>query len=281
VSSNDDLLYHYTTLESFIGIIESGELWASHIRYLNDTSEMNLMWELVRSRIEARRRDAENAARDRLDQIQQFAASPLNQDIYLISFSKDGGDRLSQWRGYGGGAGIAIGFDPKQVKKRCTTTTPVRPYKVQTPAPLPMFAVLNEAYYVDPLVGDERSNGIIDTFIDNIINSAAGTPLSREHVNRTISFYSPNLKHLAFKEEKEWRVIILDHAHDLPTRFRTRKSMMVPYLPFKLGTEVYPLISRVIVGPSPHQQETIAAVSKRLGSDEVEIIGSRIPHRDW
>ena len=33
------LLYHYTDAQGFKGIVESYELWATHIQYLNDTQE--------------------------------------------------------------------------------------------------------------------------------------------------------------------------------------------------------------------------------------------------
>ncbi|MGA3345583.1 MAG: HepT-like ribonuclease domain-containing protein, partial [Terracidiphilus sp.] len=34
-----ELLYHYTTQEGLLGILKSRSIWASHIRFLNDTSE--------------------------------------------------------------------------------------------------------------------------------------------------------------------------------------------------------------------------------------------------
>jgi hypothetical protein len=33
------LLYHYTDLRGLLGILESGSIWATHIRFLNDLSE--------------------------------------------------------------------------------------------------------------------------------------------------------------------------------------------------------------------------------------------------
>ncbi len=33
------LLWHYTNLSSLLGIIESKELWATDLRYLNDRTE--------------------------------------------------------------------------------------------------------------------------------------------------------------------------------------------------------------------------------------------------
>ncbi len=31
-----ELLYHYTTQEGLLGIFDTQEIWATHIRYLND-----------------------------------------------------------------------------------------------------------------------------------------------------------------------------------------------------------------------------------------------------
>jgi hypothetical protein len=47
IGKADELLYHYTSVESFLNIVDGGELWASHIRYQNDTSEQRLIWDHV------------------------------------------------------------------------------------------------------------------------------------------------------------------------------------------------------------------------------------------
>ena len=43
VSEEYETLYHYTTLEGLTGILEHRCLWATHYRYLNDSSEALLM----------------------------------------------------------------------------------------------------------------------------------------------------------------------------------------------------------------------------------------------
>jgi hypothetical protein len=88
------------------------------------------------------------------------------------------------------------------------------------------------------------------------------------------------LKHKAFYEEQEWRISIFDLPEG-SVRFRTRKSMIIPYVPFDLGRgePEWPLIQRAIVGPNPHQAETIAAIKKML-DDRVVVVGSSIPYRD-
>jgi hypothetical protein len=34
-------LNHYTTLEGMLGVIKSGAIWASDVRYMNDSSELD------------------------------------------------------------------------------------------------------------------------------------------------------------------------------------------------------------------------------------------------
>jgi Protein of unknown function (DUF2971) len=273
-----ELLYHYTSVESFVSIINGGELWASHVRCLNDTSEQRLIWDHVRARIKTRLDEADEGDRNRLLLFQSLASSPVELDIYVLCFSKDGGDRLSQWRGYGGSGGVAIGFDSGELKRRCSVFTTAKSQN----RPFPMgFALLNPVHYIQP-TGDERSSQIIDIFIDNPNATVHEGRFTQEEVfARRVSLSSSSLKHNAFHEENEWRIAIFDLPED-SIRFRTRKSMVVPYAQFDLGRggPSWPLIPRVIVGPSPHQAETIAAI-RRMLDDQTDIVGSSIPYRDW
>ena len=274
----NELLYHYTTVESFAGIIRGEELWASHIRYLNDASEQRLIWDHVRARIKARLDVASAEEHDRLLQFSLLANSPVEMDIYVLCFSKDGGDRLSQWRAYGGNAGVAVGFDSIELKKRCSAFTTAKSRN----QPFPMgWAFLNEVKYIKQSE-DERSSQIIDIFIDNPNPTEHESRFSpQETFSRRVSLASSSLKHEAFDEEREWRIAIFDVPDD-SVKFRARKSMVVPYVPFELGCgePVWPLIPRVVVGPSPYQAETIPAIKKMMG-EQVVVEGSSIPYRGW
>ncbi len=86
----NDLLYHYTGLESFVSIIHGGEFWAGHIRYQNDVSEQRLIWDHVRARIQARLNASDGTEHERLLKFQTLANAPLEMDIYLICFKGRG-----------------------------------------------------------------------------------------------------------------------------------------------------------------------------------------------
>ena len=278
VLKEDERFYHYTTLESFANIVKTGVLWASHIGYLNDTSEQSLVSKLVSARIENRLHNPECTNRDRLIEIQKYLSSPLGNDVFVVSFSKDGGDRLSQWRGYSGSAGVSIGFNPTELSKRCGAFT-----RLYFQPPLGgVGALLREVKYIKPN-GDEESDRTVDSLLDMHIAVAGMESMltPSEIFNRQLSFTAFDLKDAAFQEEQESRIVIFDFSVDSQLSFRARKSLLVPYREFSLGKEIWPLIAKVIVGPSPHKRETATAVKRMIGDARISVVESQIPYRDW
>jgi hypothetical protein len=275
--SDEALLFHYTSLESFRGMTDTGRIWASHIRYLNDTSEQLLMWKLVQNRIEERLQKATGDLRERLLRWKSVAAVPQNEDIYVISFSNDGGDRLSQWRGYGANAGISIGFSKKALERKCDEFTT----KAFKPPANTGAAHLFSVKYVDTS-GDEQTNRVIDLFLDRQPTDLAAGKYSTEHAfSRAISYFSASLKHIAFSDEQEYRIIIFDFEGGQTPSYRARKALWIPYIELDMR-DADP--SKIIVGPSPHKENTVAALRHMLtarDSKEIEVIATQMPYRDW
>jgi hypothetical protein len=46
---NDKYLYHYTTVDALISIVQTQEIWASNIFYMNDTAEFHCAVDLART----------------------------------------------------------------------------------------------------------------------------------------------------------------------------------------------------------------------------------------
>ena len=53
----DTIIYHYTSPEGILGIIESNSLWATDINYLNDSSELRYIYGLVERIVKAKRKE--------------------------------------------------------------------------------------------------------------------------------------------------------------------------------------------------------------------------------
>lgn len=114
-------LYHYTDSSGLLGIIKSRTLWATHVQYLNDSSEFiyarGLMKEVV---AEAAEGALPGSPRARLrhtiledsDQTEDSDESEIfwGEETFVACFSERG-DGLSQWRGYGKSiGGYSLGF---------------------------------------------------------------------------------------------------------------------------------------------------------------------------
>jgi hypothetical protein len=66
-STLPDVLWHYTSLNGLLGILDSGKLWASDLRFLNNSSENRRMKELLLDSISARAEDEYTAFNSWLD----------------------------------------------------------------------------------------------------------------------------------------------------------------------------------------------------------------------
>ena len=105
-------LCHYTTLEGALGIIRSGDLWLSHLRYSNDDEEFLYGLRLVDEELEALAgRSAADAGRVALIRaVQALVDQQRDQPIYICCFCEHD-NLLSQWRGYAdNGGGVSTGW---------------------------------------------------------------------------------------------------------------------------------------------------------------------------
>ena len=93
------------------GILQTGCLWASHIKYLNDSLEYEFIWQIIRSRIDKKLDCSVTVSQDQRERLQAILDHKHEAEIYVASFSDDNGDQLNQWRGYcPTGIGFSVGF---------------------------------------------------------------------------------------------------------------------------------------------------------------------------
>src|ERR1700730_18544281 len=102
--------YNYTNQVGLLGIIQSGELWATKVQYMNDSTEFGLAVELAKKRMEGRVLGSlVLEPTEPLPQIIEKLEHITQVNICSVSFCRHA-DLLSQWRGYSSGVGYAIGF---------------------------------------------------------------------------------------------------------------------------------------------------------------------------
>jgi len=100
-------LYHYCSLETFLKIVESKEIWLTNIFSMNDSAELRWLLDVAK-RILDRQPDMPDERRTFLES--ELSRRKEETDLYCFCMSEHG-DLLSQWRAYADdGRGVAIGL---------------------------------------------------------------------------------------------------------------------------------------------------------------------------
>lgn len=263
-------LYHYTTQEGLLGIIESRSIWASEIRYLNDTTEFQTGLEVVSAALRARLDDIGSDEGDaRGEAIFRDFATVEEAKVFVLSLTEKGDD-LSQWRAYGGShSGFSIGFDIEGLK----------------------VLAAEHSFSLERCLYDVPEQNVL---AETIVNSAlawltAGdrmTQRRRREFRRSMIQTAPLFKDYRFRDEQEWRLVSVSHEVTTPEiGFRSGISTIIPHycLPLFAADGSCPL-SSVIVGPTPHADlslDSTYALLRSRGFKHAKVRKSEIPLRTW
>jgi hypothetical protein len=210
LESGEVRLVHYTSAENAMAIIKSERFWLRNVRCMNDYSEVQhgiqMLLRIFGEHENARRERlvaaldqvAEGAARAAIAEFDQWIPT-LPDSTFIGSLSQwddaDPEGRLSMWRAYtakGAGVALIMNKDPFVAE-----TDELKAYS------LPV------AYLTEPDFA-EAIDKCLSTIEENI---AAISVLDFETLRYTVFWWlltmAVSLKHPAFAEEKEWRVIYL------------------------------------------------------------------------
>ncbi|MDL2124884.1 MAG: DUF2971 domain-containing protein [Deltaproteobacteria bacterium] len=285
-------LFHYTSVEGFLGIVSSKTIWATNILYLNDASEFNYSKELLRNELfEIRKKgfningNIETSIEPRFFEIVEENIDKLipsqNFSFFVCSFSEEK-DLLSQWRGYcSEGIGFSLGFS-KKLLIQCAEQS---------------------KFALKPCLYDEEAQAqsirdlikkTSDRFRTEIKNSSQigkawdtmGQILAVDFMLEFIAL-APTFKHHKFCEEKEWRIVAslqMNNVNEL-IKFRSGRSMIIPYIEIYLPTKDRNLtMDEIVVGPTTDDLLSMASVEMILRGKEIEyneLSYSTIPYRPW
>jgi hypothetical protein len=94
-----EILYHHTGQVGLLGIIETKELWATKIQYMNDATEFGLALALARKELErVLSSSASLAEKSACVKLKESLSGLEDINIFAVCFCENG-DLLSQWRG--------------------------------------------------------------------------------------------------------------------------------------------------------------------------------------
>jgi hypothetical protein len=268
-----------------VGIVQTGELWAPNVLYLNDKSELSNAMEFFKRELDGQPLGlAESVDFPRLMIHTQFGR--CNVEHFAVSFC-EGPDLLEQWRAYGGsGSGYALGF-------RSSALTP-RVFDV------PSAWMLRKVLYTESakrkLVQDRLAivQEILAPFVAELTpaNDNDLWAILSLFAQLSLTFHSilPLMKHEAFEGEAEWRLLrsVKFAGKSKDIRVRAVGTELRPYIvnqwlhPNGRPENHYEGLAKIHCGPASEPDLKKKACSILLanhGFSSTEVTSSSVPLR--
>lgn len=291
-------LYHYTDAAGLSAIFRTQRLWFTSALHMNDPSE--LRHGLARIGLMFRKHAKEGTTPNekviaetcRLFENMLAGSGPLH--FWLACLSKNGDD-LGQWRGYGDdGRGFAIGLTPEFFNNEQGLL-----------ARDGSLSILDVEY--DALTFEQVFSPLIDQALGALINAIqrigkaeaknpafdmAAARAAADKIQKAFSipllveimFRAISLKHDAYKNEAEMRLMMFSEHHPSKANvlMRNRGSVLVPYIEKDIPIRRPGCVFEIVVGPSAITTAE-EAVRSMLGSygllPKVNVRRSGIPYR--
>ena len=232
-----------------MGIIESRQLRASELRYMNDSTELLYAIDLLQTTITARSQQS-SGNKVLLSNFSNWLNNQVDSGPMLFSASfRANGNLLSQWRGYSShGKGISLGFNHQAVQSLASAQD---------------FR-LGKCLY-DVCEQQKLATRIIDCVM-SMCDHEDDIEVVLQDIEADLMSICALLKHPAFTEEQEWRLIspTFTTVSSAPIAFREGKAMLVPYYLFGLEFEEGIKLDHVYVGPTPNGALSVNALTHYL-----------------
>jgi len=230
-------VYHYTTWDGLLGILQTKTLWATHYKFLNDYLEIVLFRDkLIFFLLPHVRQEYEKVIKRSPDNQQKInraggldyacqhdtelfvdtAYEVTGKEIYILSFCGEHKDPhinsnglLSQWRGYGTGGGFALVFNTHKLEEMMSIECNKYEY--------------GDMFLCDVIYSDDEDkfkkdlSEDLSILADDVkrLYSLYGKPLNEKEKRDTLKgYYSfvrciSSYKHCGFSEENEVRIVAL------------------------------------------------------------------------
>ena len=251
-------LYHYTSINAFINILKTKQLWFGYTKNMNDRSEVVCFIDRMKQAISD---DIPDCYKVKPYIIDKINSSEEKAHAYIMSFSILNED-AAQWDRYGDyGRGICIGFNTTALSKICLE-----------------FPFWMTSVYYD---WNERNHELYKILIDYVNENKLSGFIDIEHIAENLSYCGLFHKHSAFSSEKEVRIIDIGHSETNKENiiFSCKNDQIKKYLIedidllcSKTNITLNELIDSIIIGPRSNQNiEELKDYLADIGYDSLAI----------
>ncbi|MFC4307616.1 DUF2971 domain-containing protein [Steroidobacter flavus] len=305
------MLYHYTTPAGLLGIAESKTLWATHIRYLNDSTEYLHAVDV------ARKVRADSLTMTDANELRYFdfllgketpgrdwMENHWTDDYFVVSLSKSQ-DRLSQWRSYAGRCGYCVGWDEKALRTLAerndfTLEECIYDEERQRSLILPVLKNAQARWQAHPIELPPDPLEWIPT--DSEFETYWGLANMKREFDQEFSRVATVCKHPAFVEEQEWRLVagvaLKGTSKHRQPKLRPGHTQLIPYVEFQFDLDLFArtpiqfkdggtvmmggLETVVYCGPNPEPALARRSVHRAFRDWHItSCLFSAAPYRDW
>ncbi len=273
-------LYHYTSIDSLLSIVKDRALWATELKYLNDSQEFRYFAELMRQKTLVYDAFGNEAEIDATNQLRSWITDWFVDGalVFTTSFTEKG-NVLSQWRGYcEHGKGVSLGFDPSAI----------------------VGCADQASFKLGRCIYDWKRHDFLAMEVVNRLVKAAveNGPDATKHVSQcyhhTFEAAAADIiriavltKHPAFQEEEEWRCVSqpVKNYVEAPIEYRAGRVSLIPFIRFPLPVINDALaVQTAIVGPSPSPELAFNGIARFLSKyaatgQQRAIVACQIPYR--
>ncbi len=288
---SDGIIYHYTDLNGFKGIINDIGFYLSDSTMLNDREEIINGDNLLISIIDNFKANTFKEANLFLQNIKDISKKQKSTRVYVCCFSELP-DSLDLWRTYTSDkVGVSLKFDIKDKNSFPTFIVPPRRliFKVVYDDILKTEII---KYYLQQAIDELKldiDNGRV--YDDDLIQELA------DYVYPSIAWYFPLFKNKSFSSEKEIRMVYswisssvkkeFDEIHfrtsnwGLISYFKTNEEILFNSDKTRIKPSLLPL-KEIIIGPTEHYlsiKQSLEYFLNLKGYKDISIIPSEVPLR--
>lgn len=279
-------LAHYTHSKTAINIIRNGQIWLGDIRYMNDYSEISngigLFNDVVKNTEEGKylktvfSRISPEILEKLMEGLNKYENIFLNTYAFCLTEFRDSDKtfgKLSMWRAYANEDGVALVFNNKIMQDIAGIDFIKMFYYDKNDLKQECAKIANEL--------EKNYEYISRIYVRDIVNVLA----------EKIGYVFLSLKHKAFIEEKEWRVLYNPNfiRPNCSLELGLETCFKEPRFVYKFnfegaGLKINDILDKVLVGPSNNSEQLREIFIKVLNDKgvinaEEKVICTHIPLR--
>lgn len=278
-------LYHYTSPKALRGILKSNNLWFSNIYFLNDTSEMRYTYFLILDLLPSLKKDLdEEFYKKILERAEYMTCNTYyaeeseifaRLEYYVLCLSTEK-NCLNLWSNYtktNDKTGYNIAFSYKGLQD----SVEMKGYE--------FVSFASVCYDLDKQ--KQMLFNTIQKYNQKYVSAKNGKDkqILLWDIIDNFKIYSIFLKHPAFADEKEFRIVIgiRTHSHNENCEFEIQNGIFVPHIELEMpNPEKESIIKSITISPTCDKDLAVYSVRKLANSTKhycIPIYTSDIPLR--